>query len=176
MIQAGRKKYPGAVLLQTDIDGLGDRRFDVICSTGNTVSYFNRVLLKDLAQKTVNRLKPDGLWIYQTVNWDYLLKKSFYKFPDITLADLVFKRTYIFQRDEETDFHLEIRFTNGSVCHEAHRLYRLPLTVHIDLHSRAGFDLTESFSLWDRMPWTPDQPGATILVFCNRKHKKFLFR
>jgi glycine/sarcosine N-methyltransferase len=176
MIQAGRKKYPGTVLLQTDIDGLEDRRFDVIYSTGNTVSYFNRFLLKDLAQKTVNRLTPDGLWIYQTVNWDYLLKKSSYRFPDITLDDLVFQRTYVFHGDEETDFHLDIRFSDGSVFHETHRLFRLPLTVHIDLHSRVGFDLSESFSSWDRTPWTGDRPGATILVFCNRKHKKFLFR
>jgi SAM-dependent methyltransferase len=166
MILKGRRKYPGLTLLHTDINGLTQTGFDVIYSTGNTVSYFDPTGLQALAASIAERLSPNGLWIYQTVNWDYLLNRQTWQFQDISFDGGVFRRSYRFPGNGElVDFHLELTVTDGPTLKETHRLYRLPRQEHIDIHCKAGFKLAESFLSWKKEPWTPDVSGATILEF-----------
>lgn len=166
MILKGQHKYPGLTLLHTDIHGLTHTGFDVIYSTGNTVSYFDRTGLQALAATISERLSPNGLWIYQTVNWDYLLSRQTWQFPDITFETGIFRRSYTFPgHGELVDFHLELTVTDGPTLKETHRLYRLARQEHIEIHRKADLKLAESFLSWKKEPWTPDISGATILVF-----------
>ncbi|MBN1879108.1 class I SAM-dependent methyltransferase [bacterium] len=165
MIREGMRKYPDMNLLETGIFEFKNDRFDIIFSTGNTVSYFDPVELQLLARKILTLLLPGGYWIYQTVNWDYLNDKESYEFPDIRIADGVFRRRYDFSGPELTEFKLEILHSGIPPVSESHWLHRLTRDTHIGIHLDAGFQLLDSYASWSCEPWTPEKPGATILVF-----------
>ena len=172
MILEARGKYPDLNFDDTDIDGVSDRHFDAVYSTGNTVSYFSREALQTLVRKIVSILSPGGYWIYQTVNWDFLANSTSYEFPVIQTDDILFTRRYTFPGSDITDFYLTLTPVSKPVLQETHRLYRLSRQIHLDTHLKTGFELVDCFLNWNGEPWSPDKNGATIMVFKNPFHNK----
>lgn len=165
MIRTARSRFPELTLMTAGVFDIPLQRFDTIFCTGNTVSYFSPADLERLAAHVVALLPAGGLWIYQTVNWDFLSRHDHYEFPPVRFDQGVFLRRYEFQSTTEVDFHLKVRVPGRPDIRETHRLYRLTRDHHRSVHQRSGFEQVDCFGSWNGQTWTPDQPGATILLF-----------
>ena len=165
MIRAARSKFPELTLMAAGVFDIPPQRFDKIFCTGNTVSYFSPADLERLAAHVFTLLPAGGLWIYQTVNWDFLIRHEMYEFPPVRFDQGVFLRRYDFRSATEVDFRLEIQVSGRPDLREIHRLYRLPREHHRAVHEQAGFAFSDCYGGWNGQTWMPDQPGATILLF-----------
>lgn len=165
MIRTARSRFPELNFLNAGIFEIRSQCFDKIFCTGNTVSYFSPEDLERLAARVFELLPAGGLWIYQTVNWDFLIHHEMYEFPPVRFDQGVFLRQYNFRSAIEVDFHLEIQVPGRPDIRETHRLYRLHREHHRAVHEQAGFTPVGCFGGWNGQTWTPDRPGATILLF-----------
>jgi len=169
MILFARKEYPSAKFFQMnmfDIDKV-EGGFDLIYSVGNVVPHLPKNLLPEFLKKVYSKLNADGTWIFQTVNWDFLLLHNEYVFPDRVLGEekITFRRKYSSIDEERVIFETALEKNGDSIFKDETVLYPLSSESYIDLHLLSGFKLKGHFSSFERGSFIPNKDSANILVF-----------
>lgn len=116
-------------------------------------------------------LVPGGIWIFQTVNFDPLLRsrRHDFRFPVLRLEKegLEFHRWYEDISDEGLTFHTQLA-VRGEVVFQG----EVPLAPHLSVeyqlgHQAAGFELLGHFANFEETPFQPDVQSGSVFV-CRR--------
>jgi SAM-dependent methyltransferase len=169
MIMFARKEYPSAKFFQMnmfDIDKV-EGGFDLIYSVGNVVPHLPKNLLPEFLEKVYSKLNADGTWIFQTVNWDFLLLHNEYVFPDRALGEekITFRRMYSLIDEDKVVFQTTLDKNGETVFNDETTLYPFRSANYIDFHLLIGFKLIGHFSSFDKTPFNSGKDSASILVF-----------
>jgi SAM-dependent methyltransferase len=169
MIKAARDRYPGIDFFCQDILMLQDQKegFNLIYSIGNVMAHIPVQKLEQLLPVIYSKLVPEGLWIFQVVNWDYLLKFNHYDFPDKMLSSegLCFQRRYEPLSKNQTMFHMRLSSKDKVIFDEAFELYPLTGDDYMATHHRYGFQLQGHYADFQKIPYYKDVNSGAVYVF-----------
>jgi len=169
MINTARKKYPEAsfsVLNLTDIGAL-NRKFDLIFSTGNVMAHVNENELQSFLLSLKVMLNDNSLWIFQVINWDYILELKEFSFPVIETEKRSFIRHYKDIQKNKLIFQTELRdkTNNKSLFQDRVTMYPIRSEKYIKLHESMGFKLMGHYSDFAETPYKSNEFSADIYVF-----------
>ncbi len=169
MIDAAYHRYPEISFYCKDIRDLSDleEKFSVIYSIGNVMAHIPIEDFEALLPVIYSKLLPNGYWIFQVVNWDYLLRLDHYSFPDKTLSSdgLCFQRRYEPLSKKQTVFHMSLSSTSQTVFNEQFELYPVTGDEYIALHHRFGFQLKGLYANFQKTRLDKDVVSGAVYVF-----------
>ncbi len=172
MINVARASCRAATFRCTDIaapDAV-QGSFQLIYSTGNVIAHLSPERLVTFLDNVYEALDTGGYWIFQVVNWDYLLTLQDYTFPVRSFADgsSEFHRRYSLISPEEVVFDVRLLSGGETVFSEHSRLYPLTSDVFVQLHLEAGFALEALYAGFDCSEFHKERNSAMIMVFGKR--------
>lgn len=168
MINFAEKKYTEAEFHKMNVLDLEklNGKFDLIYSIGNVVSHLSFEDQKKLAANLSEKINKNGIWIFQTVNWNSVLQKKYQKFNPITKEDksLKFIREYRNISPEKVTFYLKLEENDEIVFEEEDDLYPFQAEKYIEIYSSSGFSLLDHFGNYEKQIYSDESP-ANIIVF-----------
>lgn len=169
MIDKARQNYPGADFSVVDLKNIQsvNKKFDLIYSTGNVMSHVSYENLERFLLKLRKKLKKDSLWIFQVINWDYILTLKKFTFPVIETDSRKFIRTYKNISEKELEFHTELQEKSGGkpLFQERITMYPISSNSYVDLHKTMGFQLEGHYSDFSEKQFKSNKFSADIYVF-----------
>lgn len=156
MINIACAKSEGAadfrVMNMLDIDeAFADISFPVICCFGNTLPHLHSFSeITDFFKKVYFRLQTKGIFIFQILNYDRILKNRKCNFPEVNKGDFIFTRTYEFLENK-------IRFIitmeiNGKKISDSTLLLALPQARLLSSLENAGFNEMQCYRDYSLKP------------------------
>lgn len=172
MIQEAKRLRPNTAFKQASMTELDFTALDpqsAFC-VGNTLSYLNKDELSSFLTKLYHALPKNGVWIFQTLNWNYILnQKDDYQFPDLEIQKQttppVFRRWYDKISPEQVMFHRQVRHANTLLSDETDTLYPQTSESYDQIHQAIGFKLIGSFANFKGNPLLTSEDSASIKVF-----------
>ena len=169
MIAAASATSPTIAFHAMDIAELAtlQQSFRFIYSIGNVVAHLSPGRFSAFLAQVHAALEPGGCWIFQTVNWDYLLSFTDYCFPLKTVGDpsLSFHRRYLDISPEQTIFDVELTAEERVIFNEQTTLYPLTADGFLQRHEAAGFSPEGTYGGFDKKPFSCDQNSGLVMVF-----------
>ncbi len=168
MIDYAISHYQGAqfhAMNMLDIESL-NQQFDLIFCIGNTLAHLTKPELHQFLHAVYNALSPNGTWIFQVRNWDYVLQNDIYEFPLLTADDRVqFTRTYTDITKDSLQFNTRLT-ENGQIIF-ADSVKMTPLTAkdYFDIQQNHHFQLVDQFGDFQRTPFDPNKDSALLCIF-----------
>jgi SAM-dependent methyltransferase len=172
MIAAARTGYPAVRFLcrdMSDLEGLAPPAFDLAFCLGNVAAHLPRERVPRFLGRLAGILRPGGIWMLQTVNWDRILQHAHYRFPDRRLAgDLVFQREYRDIGPRRLRFLARLHRPGRTVFTGEVELFPVRAEEYLRWHEAAGFVCEGHYGDYDRRACDPRNAPASILVFRRR--------
>lgn len=169
MIQNARGNYPKSDFSVLDLNEIQsiDKQFDLVYSTGNVLSHVSGESLEIFLMELRKKLKKDSLWIFQVINWDYILPLKEFSFPVIETEGRRFIRNYKDIREQELEFHTELQDKKDKrpLFKDSVTMYPLCSKTLLELHKSMGFQLIGHFSDFSGKEFQSDLFSADIYVF-----------
>ena len=169
MIEAARRKYPDARFEYMDMNGIETitAKFDTIYSIGNVVAHITPGQLHTLLPVISKLLHPGGYWIFQIVNWDYLLTLARYTFPVKPLAGetITFHREYENISEKHVLFRSCMKSGDAFIFDEQTTLYPLRSSEYLKLHQKAGFHLAGIYADFKKSCYKKESDPGAVFVF-----------
>ncbi len=162
-------KAPLRVIGLEETAGAFAETFDAVVCLGNTIAHLTEPsLLRAGLAALAGALRPGGLLVTQTVNFDHVLAESWSPFQDRLIADddlgeLCFSRAYDFGRAPESlGFELALK---GKGLHHSETLTLKPYTIAEQREAlrSCGLQAQSDCGAWSGAPWSSAAP-ATILI------------
>jgi len=173
MILYAKENYKGGHYHQMDVSKIDllANSFNLIYSIGNVISHLPKERLADFIEKVFSCLSDDGYWIFQVVNWDYILTTNTFSFGERMIGDnLTFTREYPMISEDSLDFKIELKSPDKIIFSETTTLYPLRSADYINLHNEKGFVLVDHFIDFKKNPYDENENGGNILVFQKMKN------
>jgi SAM-dependent methyltransferase len=172
MIDYARAHYENAsfeVRDMRDIAGLGGV-FDAGICIGNTAAHLPAGDFEGFLTRLKGVLKPDGVWILQVMNWDYVLSQRRVVFPVLEADGAVFHRAYVDITEDRVTFVTRLILEGEMAFEDSVPLH--PLRSHrIDgLHRAVGFERIVHVGSYSGAPFDPNTFSADIYVFRLEAH------
>jgi SAM-dependent methyltransferase len=170
MIATARRDHPAADFAAGD---LGDAAalpadLDGAFCIGNVISHLPAARRRRLAGDLRARMRPGGVWILQTVNWDRILGRGRQDFPPLAADDdgrTVFEREYRDLSRASVRFVTRLR-AGGRILFEGETmLHPMILEDVVAAHREAGWRLRRACGDFGGRPHDAETSPATILVF-----------
>lgn len=172
MIAAAAATSPAVAFHAIDIADLASLKqsFRLIYSIGNVVAHLSPDRFSAFLSQVHAALEPGGSWIFQTVNWDYLLRLTEYRFPAKTVGDgsVSFYRRYLDISPEQVIFEVELLADNQKIFNDQAVLYPLTADSFRQKHEAAGFSLEGTYSGFDKTPFSREHNSGLVMVFTKR--------
>ncbi len=169
MIGAARKKYPEARFFCMNMSGIDtlNERFHTIYSIGNVLAHVSLDELHSLLPKIRKLLYPHGHWIFQAVNWDYILTRQRYTFPVKSLAEgkITFHREYEDISEQHVSFRSCMKSGDASIFDEQVPLYPLRSGEYLRLHQKAGFHPAGIYADFKKSRYKKEADSGAVFVF-----------
>jgi SAM-dependent methyltransferase len=169
MIKTARRLYPRAEFRVLDMLQIASLEppFGAAFSIGNVTAHIPRHRLQDFLKEIRDLLSPQGLWIFQTVNWDYILEQKKYRFPPrkVGNTNARFLREYCDVTEERLTFKTRLDSDAGVIFEGQVTLYPVRAAQYLNVHEEAGFKPLGHFSSFDKAPFDPAADAASIFVF-----------
>ena len=142
----------------------------MIYSIGNVVAHLSPDRFSAFLSQVHAALEPGGSWIFQTVNWDYLLRLTEYRFPAKTVGNgsVSFYRRYLDISPEQVIFEVELLADNQKIFNDQAVLYPLTADSFRQKHEAAGFSLEGTYSGFDKTPFSREHNSGLVMVFTKR--------
>jgi glycine/sarcosine N-methyltransferase len=169
MLNIGKANYPEVQLINLnmyDIKRL-EGKFDIIFSIGNVMSYLPLLSLQTFAENIFQLLSPEGIWLFQTVNWDKILKAGFVDFPilEVPKENVKFIREYKNISSTQVDFITKCTKDDKPIVNESATLYPCTSSNYISAHSAAGFKLAAQYGDYLKNEFNNETSAANVMVF-----------
>lgn len=130
--------------------------FDVVLCFGNTLVHLNSPgLIQNMMEGVKNVLKPDGKFLLQILNYDYILDEKVVELPLIETESIRFVRNYIFEENNplvKFQTQLELKKEEKTVSNET-PLLALRSEELKKILSKTGFKNIELFSNFKGEPF-----------------------
>jgi len=172
MIAYAESHYPGIPFQVMDLMEIGKLpgAFDMVYSTGNVLAHLNGTHLCLFFRALWNKLEPGGIWFFQVMNWDFILRRPEYVFqvkndPENGLA---FFRTYTRISEEKVLFRTRLIQHEKTLFESETRMYPFRSGDLIRFHEKSGFRLVAQYAGYDRVPFDAGSESANLFVFRKR--------
>ncbi|MBT4482497.1 MAG: class I SAM-dependent methyltransferase [Candidatus Latescibacteria bacterium] len=169
MIEYATNSYPQAAFLNLDMLNIHsvNESFNLIYSIGNVVSYLSQNQSLKFLNSVYNALAQGGVWIFQTVNWDNILKNQEYVFPVIYRQnrDIKFSRRYNKISEHKINFQTALEYDNQKVFEDSHTLYPVKENDNKIFHRNIGFKFLAHYGDFNRNPYDLKSSPASIFVY-----------
>ncbi len=169
MIKSAQENYPGSDFAVIDLNNIRslDKQFDLVYSTGNVMSHVSYDNLEKFLLELRNKLKKDSLWIFQVINWDYILTLKDFTFPVIETDSRKFIRNYKNIREQKLEFHTELKdkSDNRPLFKDSVTMFPIKSKTYLELHKSMGFHLLGHHSDFSGKEFQSDKFSADIYVF-----------
>lgn len=156
------KKHPNLHFQMGDMMNLTNdflpKSFDAVLCFGNTLVHLLSAEIILNMMKGVNHiLKPDGKFLLQILNYDYILDKQVNELPLIETGNIRFIRNYHFEKEKDSSFitfqtELVLKNENRSVKNETPLLALRSQDLRL-LLEQAGFKNIEFFANFKEEPF-----------------------
>ncbi len=173
MISTAVKTYPESdfkVLDLMDI-ALMNSEFDMVYSTGNVMAHISQDNFKTFLKSLKNIMSDGGIWVFQVINWDYILTQDNFTFSEIETKERIFLRHYSEISRNTLVFGTELKnkINGQSVFKDRVTMYPVPSEQYLSIHTDAGFELLGHFSDYGKSSFIGSKFSADIYVFKLKK-------
>lgn len=169
MIEAASVTYPGVLFRCLDLadPSVFEGRFRMIYCVGNVLAHLHPSVLPTLFERVYSALDTGGYWIFQVVNWDYLLTMEEYAFPEKTIegGDVSFYRAYPEISVERAVFDVRLVAGGRTVFEESATLYPATVDFYGRLHEQCGFIHMGSYAGFDGSVYRKEKNSGLVMVF-----------
>ncbi len=169
MIERAKKTYPASDFRVLGMEDLGSLKgyFGAAYCVGNVASHLASHRLSDFLWALRERLTPEATWVLQTVNWDFVLGKESYTFPEVAVrgTELVFERSYPKISEEKVLFRTRLRDGERPVFEGEVTLFPLRGEDYVQSHGEAGFELVAHKGSFGGAEFDPGKMSSSVLVF-----------
>ncbi|MBD3349847.1 MAG: methyltransferase domain-containing protein [Candidatus Eisenbacteria bacterium] len=169
MIAAARARYPKPAFHVLDMSDVGalEGRFGCVYCIGNVLSHLPRPGLDEFLEAVAGLVESGGSWIFQTVNWDCVLGRERFRFPDVYVPeeDLVFEREYALISREGTPFLTRLRRGNKLLFEGDVTLYPLTAPEYVAAHGRHPLEYVGHYSDWRGRDFRSDEMSSSVFHF-----------
>ena len=153
-----------------------ERSFDLALCFGNTIVHLQNIEDVELFFKKVRLvLKPGEMFLFQIINYDFVLDSNLKGLPTIENEKIKFERHYSLDKNEMIDFStvLTIKET-GEILNNSVKLFPVRKKQAERALKNAGFEHIKSYSSFTKNEYNP---RSLPLVFeCQEKPKKVRLR
>jgi SAM-dependent methyltransferase len=133
--------------------------FDCVLCLGNTLPHLSRYdFVQDFFRIIYGLLSENGLFIFQTVNYDRVLDSHVLSLPVIETSDFVFRRTYsALKANGKIDFNIVLHNTaKDDDVDSSVELLPIRMVKYCDCVESSGFAKSEFFGSYDGSVWNED--------------------
>ncbi len=168
MIAKAKKNHPDLQFINASLEALPDFEFSGAFCFGNTLSYLSPQKLNNFLKNLKSKL--NGTWIYQTVNWDYVLTYEKFGFTDVYLTSVMepdpqkFRRWYEPISASGVIFHRQMMFGREVMSHATDQLYPLTQEQSTKQLESAGFKSIEFFADFTKSEFKTNKDTSLIGV------------
>jgi SAM-dependent methyltransferase len=169
MIEAASAAYPGAFFRCIDI---GDPAalpgpFRMIYSIGNVLSHLPSSQLMPFFCRVHAALEKGGCWVFQVVNWDYLLTLKEYSFPEKKIANdnVSFYRSYPNISRERVVFDVRLVSGGAVIFRESSHLCPTTSETYRKLLESCGFVFESLYAGFDESVFKKEKNSGLVMVF-----------
>lgn len=172
MIRMAEEVYTGTefrILGMNEVGLLKTGGFAGIFCIGNVLPHLQAPDLAGFVLAVKKLLVPGGIWIFQTVNFDPLLKskRQDHRFPVLRLDDgsLEFHRWYEDISENGLVFHSQLVSAGEVVFQGETKLVPHMSFEYLLGHQAAGFELLGHFGDFAETPFDPDASRGSVFVW-----------
>ncbi|HDR4862372.1 MULTISPECIES: class I SAM-dependent methyltransferase [Bacillus] len=142
-----------------DVPGI----FDGIYCIGNTLVHLDNVQeISDFIQSSFKKLKKNGKFIVQIVNYEKVLNQKNFIFPVIKKEHFSFKRDYAIERNKVL-FTVTLN-TSGEEFSNSIELYPITKKQLLPILIDCGFESVETYANFDKKIYSLDGPALVIVA------------
>jgi SAM-dependent methyltransferase len=169
MIEVARRNYPTPdfrCLHLLDVGALPPP-FDLVFCIGNVAPHLTQDEFVRFVGSVAGILRPGGVWIFQIVNWDYVLAHGAYPFRPRALGGgrTVFLREYRDVSESRVRFLTRLAEADRTIFEGEVWLYPLRTDAYLGVHRERGFELVDHCSDFQRSPYTATSDAGSVFVF-----------
>ena len=140
-------------------------------SIGNVAPHLTQDEFTRFVGDIAKILRPGGVWIFQIVNWDYVLAHGGYAFRPRPLGSggAVFLREYREVSESRVRFVTRLVAADRTIFEGDVWLYPLRTEAYLELHRERGFELVEHFADFQGTPYATTSDAGSVFVFRSRR-------
>ncbi len=169
MIQTAVNTYPNADFKELNLIDIAllTGKYNMIYSTGNVMAHVSIEELKSFLNTIKKNMSDGGIWIFQVINWDYILQQENFTFSEIETKGKIFLRHYSDINKNTLIFNTELKDKNTGkiVFKDKVTMYPVLSEKYIYIHEKAGFELLGHFSDYGKSAFNSSNFSADIYVF-----------
>ena len=174
MIDVARRTYPAPTFRCMNLLDVGalPGPFDFVFCIGNVAPHLTQDEFARFVGDVANLLRPGGVWIFQIVNWDYVLAHGGYTFRPRPLerGGAVFLREYREVSESRVRFLTRLVAADRTIFEGDVWLHPLRTDAYLRLHRERGFELLEHFADFQGTPYATTSDAGSVFVFrCRRR-------
>lgn len=169
MIAFARSRYPQAAFRCRNMLGVARLKpaFDATFCIGNVAAHLNPGQFSTLVKSVRELLREGGVWIFQVVNWDFILAQGSYSFPVkyVGNGEISFVREYLELSEQRLRFRTQLVSAGKKIFEGSVWLYPMRAEEYFRVHKQLGYELVGHFSDYRRSKFDPGSDSASIFVF-----------
>jgi SAM-dependent methyltransferase len=169
MIEAASAAYPGAFFRCIDIadPAAFPGPFGMIYSIGNVLSHLSSSQLIPFFYRVYAALENGGCLVFQVVNWDYLLTRKEYSFPEKKIANgnVSFYRSYPHISRDRVVFDVRLVSGGSVIFSESSLLCPTTSETYRKLLESCGFVFESLYAGFDESVFTKERNSGLVMVF-----------
>ncbi|MBE0564853.1 MAG: methyltransferase domain-containing protein [Krumholzibacteria bacterium] len=170
MIEEAHRLHPAGdfrIMGMEEVALLGPGTFDGVFCIGNVLPHLPAAGLAGFLGGVRGILRPGGIWLFQTVDFDPLLQRSEHVFPPIRPGDgeLVFRRFYRDITAERLRFVTVLEREGDEIFSGETMLYPRTSGDLAAGHRAAGFRQRAHVADWSGRPYAAGAAGGSIFVW-----------
>ena len=170
MIDEAQRLHPAGdfrIMGMQEIGLLGHGRYDGVLCIGNVLPHLPAAGLAGFLGAVHDLLRPGGIWLFQTVNFDPVLQLDEYVFPPIRPGDgaLVFRRRYLDIGPGSLRFETRLERDGEEIFSGETMLYPRTSGDLAAGHRSVGFKQRAHVADWSGRPFVSGAAGGSIFVW-----------
>jgi hypothetical protein len=134
---------------------------------GNVLPHLEAHRLAGFLVDVNTLLRPGGVWVFQTVNFDPILRAEEFVFPEINLPSeqLTFLRWYEDIRPDRLVFHTSLVGLTGEIFSGEVPLYPRTSGDYATGNKAAGFEKLAHFADFSGRGFSPTENSGSVFVW-----------
>lgn len=168
MIKEAKLQHPDCPFAKLSMENIAKfaQKPDALFSIGNVVSHLTLAKFAEFIKDISTMLPVNGIWLFQIMNWDFIIKQQNYQFPTLTSHDkqAIFKRNYSDISLDSVQFNTELIHKDLTIKESA-TMTPLQVSDIIKVHQQNGFILTNHHGSYAGNQYDKNEDCSNIFIF-----------